>query len=124
MPDSTETASRRILLCYDGSPESERALARAAMVARSLDARVDVISVADPIYRNPPYTGYADPREQETHSRLVEDARRKLADAGVRATGIERVGDVADVIAEEARAGGAELLVVGTRHRGALKRLL
>jgi nucleotide-binding universal stress UspA family protein len=40
---------RRILVCYDGSPESERALDRAAEFASAVPGQVTVVSVAEPI---------------------------------------------------------------------------
>jgi hypothetical protein len=33
--------------------------------------RVAVVSVAEPLYRERPYTGYADPREEKAHGRLL-----------------------------------------------------
>ncbi len=83
-----------------------------------------MISVAEPIYRTPPYGAFADPGEQRVHRRLLEDARLTLAAHGVSAATVERVGDASDVIAEVARETGADLIVVGTRHHGLLRRLL
>lgn len=111
-----------IVVCYDGSPEAERALARVAEFATGV--RVAVISVADPIYRTPPFTGYADPGEAAEHRRLLGEATRKLAGYGIEATAVERTGDPADAIVEAAREAEADLIVVGTRHRGILERLL
>jgi nucleotide-binding universal stress UspA family protein len=115
---------RTILVCYDGSPESEHALARTTELAHAWNASVSVISVADPIYRTPLYTGYADPPEAHEHRRLLEEARLKLADGGIAATAIERIGDAPDAIADAAREMAADLIVVGSRHRGLLQRLL
>jgi len=115
---------RHILLCYDGSAEAERALARAAALARPPGTSVSVISVAEPIYGTPPYDGFADPNEEKAHRRLLEEATHKLADRGISAATVERVGGVADVVAGVAREVGADLIVVGSRHRKLLRRLL
>jgi hypothetical protein len=70
---------RRILLCYDGSAEARRALERVGEIASVVPSRVTVVSVAEPIYPNPPYTGYADPAEEEAHRRLLEERPRTCA---------------------------------------------
>jgi nucleotide-binding universal stress UspA family protein len=113
---------RRILLCYDGSAEARRALERVGEVASVVTSRVTVVSVAEPIYPNAPYTGYADPGEEQAHRRLLEQAAEDLGQ-GVETTTLEPVGDPAAAILDAAR-DGADLVVVGSRHRGLIKRLL
>ena len=114
---------RRILLCYDGSVEAKHALERVAEIAAVVPSRVTVVSVADPIYPAPPYTGYADPSEEQTHRRLLEEAAEDLRGRGVDATTVEQVGQPAVAILDAAR-DGADLVVVGSRHRSLIKRLL
>lgn len=114
----------RILLAYDGSPESMRALERAAEQARATAAEVTVVSVAEPIYRTPPYTGYADPAEERRREQLLADARGYLAERGVAVQTRVLVGDAADAVVAAARDADASLLVVGSRERGLLRRLL
>jgi len=114
---------RRILLCYDGSAEARRALERLGEIASVVPSRVTVVSVAEPIYANPPYTGYADPGEEQAHRRLLEEAAEDLRAQGVETTTLEPVGDPAAAILDTAR-DGADLVVVGSRHRGVIKRLL
>lgn len=115
---------RRILVCYDGSPESERALDRVAEVASAVPSEVTVVSVAEPIYRNPPYTGYADPAEEEAHRRLLAGATGKLAARGIVCATLEPAREPVDAIVEAAREASADLIVVGSRHRGVAQRLL
>jgi nucleotide-binding universal stress UspA family protein len=115
---------RRILVCYDGTGESRHALARTAELARPLRASVSVISVAEPLYNSPPYTGYADPGEEQAHGRLLEEARETLAAQGLEAATVEPAGKTADEVVEAARALGADLIVVGTRRRGIVERLV
>jgi nucleotide-binding universal stress UspA family protein len=115
---------RRILLCFDGSPESERALARAAEVASVVPSRVTVVSVAEPIYRTAPYTGYADPGEEQAHRRLLEAAAEELAGHGIDAATTEPTGGTGDAIVALARRLGIDLVVVGSRHRPLVERLL
>ena len=112
-PDARE--ERRILVCYDGSAESQRALARAADIAAAGASEVTVVSVAEPLYPMRPYTGYADPAEDELHRRLLDDATHTLARDGITA---------ATAIVDAARDTRADLIVVGTRHRRLIERLL
>jgi nucleotide-binding universal stress UspA family protein len=114
---------RRILLCYDGSVEARRALERVHEIASAVPSRVTVVSVADSIYPEPPYAGFADPGEEQTHRRLLEEAAEDLDARGVNATTVEQVGRPTAAILEAAR-DGVDLVVVGSRHRGLIKRLL
>lgn len=111
---------RRILVCYDGS---QRVLDRTTEIARAVPSRVTVISVAEPLYREPPYSGWADPEEERAHRRLLDDATRTLLQSGVAASALEPVGDTVDMIDQAARVTSAELIVVGTSHRRILRRL-
>jgi nucleotide-binding universal stress UspA family protein len=79
--------------------------------------------VAEPIYPNPPYTGHADPGEEQTHRRLLEQAAGDLRGQEVDTTSLEPVGDPAAAILDTARVG-VDLVVIGSRHRGLIQRLL
>ena len=124
-PSSQEAAPprRRILLCYDGSAEAKHALERVGEIASAVPSQVTVVSVAEPIYAEPRYAGVADPSEKQSHRRLLEEAAEELRGRGVDATTIEQVGQPAAAILDAAR-DGADLVVVGSRHRGLIKRLL
>ena len=122
VPDAREV--RRILVCYDGSAESARALARATEIASAGASEVTVVSVAEPLYPMRPYTGYADPAEDELHRRLLDDATHTLARDGITAATLEPVGRTAEAIVDAARDTRADLIVVGTRHRRLIERLL
>ena len=122
-PRQAAVPRRRILLCYDGSAEAKHALERVAEIAAVVPSRVTVVSVADPIYPDPPYTGYADPSEEQTHRRLLEEAAEDLRGRGVDATTVEQVGQPAVAILDAAR-DGADLVAGGSRPRGLIKRLL
>lgn len=114
---------RRILLCYDGSAEAKHALERVGEIPSVVPSRVTVSSVADPIYAEPPYAGFADPGEEQTYRRLREEAAEDLRGRGVDATTVEQVGQPAAAIFDAAR-DGADLVMVGSRHCGLIKRLL
>lgn len=114
----------RILIAYDGSDVSQRALGRVARFIAGAGAEVAVVTVAQPIYRDPPYSGYADPKDEEEQRQVLAEARDVLHANGIVATGFGAVGDPADEILAAARAFGAELIVLGARSLGPIKRLV
>lgn len=118
------TTGRRILLCYDGSEEAKRALERVAEIGSAAPTRVTVISVAEPIYRDAPWTGYADPTEEEAHRLLLHEAIEELRRRGVRAAALEPVGRPAAEIVAAAQEKAADLVVVGSSHRRLVSQLL
>ena len=112
----------RILIAYDGSDASQRALER--VITFMKDADVAIVTVARPIYRDPPYTGYADPKDEDEQRRVLLAARDALARAGIAAKGFAPVGDPADEILAAAKAFDAELIVIGARALGTVGRLV
>ena len=115
---------KKILICYDGSAEAEQALERAAEVAAAVPSRVTVVSVAEPLYPVAVLSDLVDPAESKAHRRLLDDAARKLHDRGIEAAVLEPSGDTAEAIVDVAKQEGADLIVVGSRHRGVIRRLL
>jgi nucleotide-binding universal stress UspA family protein len=112
----------RILIAFDGSDASRRALERVARFMKEAD--VALVTVARPIFRDKRYTGYADPTDQEEQRRRLFAARDELQGAGIAATGYAPVGDPAEEILTVARAFDAELIVIGARALGTVGRLV
>jgi nucleotide-binding universal stress UspA family protein len=121
---ATAGRERTILVHYDGSDETKRALERVAEIATAVPSRVTVISVAEPIYPTPPYTGFADPGEEEAHHRLLREALEALRARGVEAAPMEPVGQTADEILDAVRERYVDLVVVGARNRRLIGGLL
>jgi nucleotide-binding universal stress UspA family protein len=115
---------RRILVYYDGSAESTRALDRVVEIASVVPSDVTVVSVAEPLYHAAPYTGYADPMEEGRHRQLLENASRSLDAHGIAAETIEPTGKSADEILDVARERQVELIVVGSRQRNLVRHVL
>jgi nucleotide-binding universal stress UspA family protein len=113
----------RILIAVDGSEVSQRALARVARFLKE-EAEVALVTVAPPIYRDPPYTGYADPKDEEEQRKVLFAAHDVLDRTGIAATGLAPVGDPADEILKAAKEFEAELIVMGARSLGTVKRLV
>lgn len=102
-------ARPRILVAYDGSEASERALERVGRFMKEAD--VAVVTVARPIYRAAPYTGYADPEDEEEARRRLIAARDRLERDGIAATGYASVGSAAEEIVRTAEVFTAECWV-------------
>lgn len=112
----------RVLIAYDGSEVSRRALDR--VITFMTTAEIGLVTVAHPIYRDPPYTGYADLTTEEEQRKLLFDARNVLEREGIASTGYAPVGDPAEQILATAKAFGAELVVIGARSLGTVKRFV
>ncbi len=113
-----------ILLCYDDSPEARRALERVAEIAAALPSRVTVVSVAETTSDARAFRAVADPIEAQAHARLLEQALWYLSDHGVAAATAEPNGTAAESIVDVARELDADIVVVGSRRRSVVRRLL
>jgi nucleotide-binding universal stress UspA family protein len=123
--------SASIVCGVDGSSESEDALQLAARLADRLQLRLVVVHVAEPAYvpdaAAAPFGGMAGryavmqevKSQEESATRLLEEvvAGAGLVDAELRAS----VGVAAERLADLADEEDAELIVVGSRGRGAFK---
>jgi nucleotide-binding universal stress UspA family protein len=112
----------RIVVGFDGSDGSRQALARAADIADG--ATLAVVSAT----HVEGFLGGAispiDPAEAEARTNALAEARRYLEGRGLTGEFIEGNGNPGDVLVEEAKESGADLIVVGTRGRNAAKRLV
>ena len=112
-----------VLVAYDGSESARRALDEAAKIVRN-GTVVTVVSVAEPL----PQVGRAPamllPEEEERRKRQLTEAKAILRERGVEAATVERRGEAAKMIVDEAEAEGADLIVMGTRDLGPAKRVL
>jgi nucleotide-binding universal stress UspA family protein len=115
----------KILVGYDGSKESEKALEVALAIANTMDSKVEVLAVAQP----------PEPPTAVEMEAVLDDARehydkalRRIADAA-KENGIEietavAVGHPAEQIIRQAERGLADLIVVGRRGLSALEKMV
>ena len=116
---------KRIVVGFDGSEHSRKALERAADLAEG--ATLAVVCAADVarLWRDP--VGGAspvDPADAEARANALAEARRYVEGRGLKGVFIEGHGNPADVIVQEAEDSGADMIVVGTRGLNAAKRLV
>ncbi len=112
----------KILLAYDGLERSQPALEEAGWLARGEGAQLTVLGVVPPDARGSKSGGHVGmaPHAHED----VAKAHGFLRERGVESEMKVEHGDPAEVILDELRQGGYELVVTGTRGRGPLARLL
>ena len=124
--DAPATSILKIAVAINGSAESDTALATAVSLARGLRASLTVITVTEPVRY-----GYAVPFSVVDARALEEDMRKqaqRVLDRALKWTGdlpVERrllQGEPADLIADTA--ASHDLLVVGSRGYGPIKRAL
>jgi nucleotide-binding universal stress UspA family protein len=117
--------TQTILVGYDETEESRRALERAATLAKALQANLVVTSVAPVIITTTGRSIGADPVEPASeHRKELADARAYLEGEGLTAQYIEAVGHEAESILAAARERSADMIVIGSRELSKLQRLL
>lgn len=101
----------KILLCTDGSSHTIRGLNLGTRVACAVANSVDILAV---IERG----------QEEKVNPLVEAAAADLEEAGIPVTIHRRTGQLAEQIVRQAQAALYDLLVIGSRGRRGVQRLL
>jgi nucleotide-binding universal stress UspA family protein len=117
----------KILLAIDDSKFSEAA-AQAVIAHHKLQGlELRVLHAAEPptLFEAPEMAEYIPPRESaEEANALVAKAAGALRSAGVNVTTAVVQGDPKSVIIDDAKAWGADLIVLGSRGRKGLERFL
>jgi nucleotide-binding universal stress UspA family protein len=117
---------KTIVVGYDDTESSKRALDRAAELAKALGAKLIVTSVAPVLVAvGGRGIGAIDPVDTPVmHEQELEHARVRLEGLGVDADFQAALGEPADTIVQLAEEREADMIVVGTREPNVLERLL
>ena len=117
---------RKILVAFDGSPQSRAALRKGIELAEACGGTiVDVLyvsSVPAVWYPEMPAANLYE-LESKTAEALMEEAKRILAESGCRWHAFVAEGRPARTIVEHAANGGYDLIVMGSRGRSGLQEL-
>jgi nucleotide-binding universal stress UspA family protein len=127
-------ATDRVLIAYDGSPESKEALAVVTRRPFLYGKETSVISIAQPpvlwrsgiapsMYRQV-MGDYTDELErlQAEYGQLATQAAGRLREAGIEARAESRTGDPAHEILMAAGEADSDLVIIGSRGRTGLQR--
>jgi nucleotide-binding universal stress UspA family protein len=123
---------RSIVVGTDGSDTARQAVRQATELARSVGARIELVSAYEPV-------SDARLREESLHvpedlqwmvnpredvSAMLEEAAREIRAGGVEVEVFARQGDPADAILDVAEERGSDLIVVGNKGMTGAKRFL
>ena len=112
---------QKLLLAYDGTDHSRRALELVAVLTKQFGATLTVVSVVPTRPGRSPVDPWDD---TELHTQELIEAGRLLREQGIEARLIESAGDVAHRIEHLAAEGDYDAIVVGSRGLTAVGRAL
>ena len=116
---------KTILVGYDDTEESKRALIRAAEIAKTFGSKVHVVSVAPLLVGTARSMGPYDAADPPAHhAEELDRARLLLEEQGITPELELATGDPADTIVEVADTVGADLIVLGPHERSLIERAL
>jgi nucleotide-binding universal stress UspA family protein len=129
----------KILVCIDGSSQSEKALGKALEIAGGCSAdEVTIMTVFEDIYDFPETTTDRLPithedlkrfekigeKEREVKKEMLEEAAQKFETLNLKVNTHLDCGHPAETIARVADEGGYDMIVIGSRGLGGLKKML
>lgn len=119
----------RLLVAFDGTPAAHRAVATAVELARANDARLTVIAavhdLSDVFFGSITSVEFGDLAAQtERKCRAMLDTVVESVPDDIPTAGILGHGSPGPAILDEVRAGGHDLVLIGSRRRGGLRTLL
>ena len=116
---------KTIVVGYDDSDESKRALERAAAIAKAFEAKLVVTSVAPVTTPASARSIGLDPADSPAdHLNELGAARAYLQEQGLEAAYVEAFGHVGESILAAAQDHSADMIVVGGREMSVVKRLI
>ncbi len=127
--ESTPADYKRILVGYDGSTNSERALGRAIALAKERRAALRILVAVNTVL--PVYSPISPSIPESTFDAIIRDGKDALAKAVSTAkldlddvSGVLQDGHAADEIIRYASENGIDLIVIGRRGVSAVERFL
>jgi nucleotide-binding universal stress UspA family protein len=118
---------KKIVVAYDGSPDSNKALKLAAEMAQALSAEIKLVTVIESypvLYNEARNLEALDLAIREIGERHIEAGEKLAQELGVNVTAVTLKGNTPDAIISFAATEKATMIVVGTRGSGGFQRLL
>ncbi len=115
----------KVLLCYDGTREGRKALRQGADVVICMKANAHLLAIVQHHIATAIPEGVTPElarSEDERANALLQEGVQWLRDRGVAASGSLEYGAAVECIAATADRIGADLIVLGHKHRGPLAR--
>jgi len=112
---------RSILVAWDGSEHAKRALVEAIDIARSQDARLTLLTVST---LPPVWPGVVVPISEADLTKAAEQVLAQgeaLVPEGIAVSGQTAIGHPGTEILKRAKAANHDLIVMGSRGRGAVR---
>jgi len=111
-----------IILAYDGSLKSQQALLNCKDLSQWQHAKIHLLSVVpyETISMGRETAFHTDPEnkiEEERHLKILNEGVEQLKTAGIEAAGKLLKGDAVDKIVEYSHTIGADLIILGHKHR-------
>jgi len=120
-----------IVVGIDGSDTAREAVRQATQLARSVGARIELVSAYEPVADARLRESIVVPEDlhwiinpREDVEATLEEAAAEIRDAGVAVEVFARQGDPADAILDVAEERGSDLIVVGNKGMTGAKRFL
>ncbi|HEY1538850.1 MAG TPA: universal stress protein [Solirubrobacteraceae bacterium] len=120
-----------IVVGIDGSDTADEAVRQATVLARSVGARIELVSAYEPVSDARLRESIAVPRDlhwiinpRADVEAMLEAAAALVREAGVQVEVFARQGDPADAILDVAEERGSDLVVVGNKGMTGAKRFL
>jgi nucleotide-binding universal stress UspA family protein len=114
-----------IVVGYDDTEVSKRALERAIQLSKAFGAKLLVTSVSPVMEGAGRSMGPIDPVDPPAkHEAELQEAAAAITAAGVPAELVPAIGHPAETIVQVAADNGADMIVVGTRELGFMQRML
>ncbi len=121
---------KNILVGYDGSEPSMKALKKAIEFAKSCGGKLHIVGVVRPFefaaidYISPEEIEEYEKEEISKEEKFLKEAREIAEENGVESITVVREGEPAEELMSYADENGCDLIVVGHRGVGGFKRMI
>lgn len=118
---------QKIVVAYDGSPDSEKALCLAVTLSKALLTKIVLVSVVDLLYAVKGEVGVYEPASTAFRKAVgyaIDLGKMHAKELGITAEGVILEGNPAEEIINYANEVKACMIVVGTRGKGGFHRLV